>query len=196
MGGKPRRAAGAAILTGAAVALALGAALAYANSANRTHGDARAVFQAGPTGGLASYVHSANHHGAPAGGVPSGSPEDIRIYPVLEDAEYCTSGWHLIGLVYGDDPAFFGGKRALSDYLADVDIEFALDGRPLETERTAVKRFADPQRFGLEDAFVFHAAAFLPPGSLPPGSHTVVTTIDDPIYGLDSWPAQFTVLSC
>lgn len=102
----------------------------------------------------------------------------------------------MIGLVYGDDPAFFAGQHELFEYLKRVEIQFALDGQARETTRTAIKRFADPSRFGLDEAFVFHAGAFLPPATLAIGSHSLETSISDPIYGDDSWTVQFTVLDC
>jgi hypothetical protein len=185
-----------AVVAAALAAFSTGASVSHASPPSRTYGAARAAFEAGPTGGVTVYLRSPNRFGVPADAVPTGSPDDIRIYPALEDAEYCASGWHFVGLVYGDDPVFYGGQAGLFEYLQTVTIQFALDGQQLTTEQTAIKRFTDPARFGVESAFVFHTGAFLQPGTLSVGAHTVLTTIEDPVFGDVSFPSDFTVLDC
>ena len=102
----------------------------------------------------------------------------------------------MIRLGIFDDPAFYGGNSGLFDYLAAVDIRFVLDGVSLATERTAIKRLAQIPREFLADAFGVAFGAFLPPGALSLGQHTIHTTIIDPLYGDFEFDTPFTVVSC
>jgi hypothetical protein len=156
-----------------------------------TRGAAEGVFQAFETGGSAIRTS-----GQLAQGVP-GVIDVARIYPGVDDAEYCQDGWHVILVAFFDDPAFFaGGNQALFDHLDTVDIWFVLDGVRLETERTAIKRLARPNPAFVEDAFAVNFGAFLPPGSLSVGAHQVQTFIVDPLYGDGDFTTTFTVVDC
>jgi hypothetical protein len=153
-----------------------------------TQGAAQAVFQAFWTGGLAIQAHNAQAQGVP------GVLDSARIYPGVDDLEYCAQGWHVILLGLFDDPAFFGGNEGLFEYLSTTDIRFALDGVPLATERGAIKRVTNPTV--IAEAFGVQFGAFLPPGSLTVGSHLVETTIIDPVYGDFAFTTTFTVVAC
>jgi hypothetical protein len=98
-------------------------------------------------------------------------------------------------LGYFDDPALFGGNRELFGYLSAVDIRFALDGVPLESERTAVRRFSTPEPFS-EQAFAVGFGAFLPPGALSAGTHELQTFIHDPLFGDFDFTVGLTVVAC
>ena len=78
----------------------------------------------------------------------------------------------MVSLGVFDDPAFFGGNEGLFDYLSAVDVQFVLDGVPLPTERTAIKRVAHTDPAFLEEAFGVGFGAFLPPGTLYVGTHS------------------------
>ena len=179
------------------VMVALGSTTSYAAPPGApTRGDAEGIFQAFFTGGAAIRTHNHLAEGVP--GVPGETTRDgARIYPGLDNLEYCNRGWHVVVLGYFDDPNLFpGGNRELFDYLSAVDIRFVLDGGPLQTERTAIKRLThfDPA-FG-DEAFAVTFGAFLPPGDLSLGTRQLQTTIVDPLYGVFELTTAFTVVSC
>ena len=160
-----------------------------------TRGEAQGVFQAFFTGGSAIRAHNPSAEGVP--GVPGETtPDGARIYPGLEGLEYCAPGWHVILLGLFDDPALFGGNKELFDYLSSVDLRFVLDGVPLETKRTAIKRIAHPDPAFIDEAFVVGFGAFLPPGTLSVGTHQVQTIIHDPVFGDFDFTTGFTVVPC
>ena len=185
-----------AAVAGAVAVVALGSTISYAAPPGApTRGDAEGIFQAFFTGGAAIRAHNHLAEGVP--GVPGETtPDGARIYPGLDDLEYCDQGWHVVLLGYFDDPAFFGGNQELFDYLSAVDIRFVLDGVPLQTERTAIKRLThfDPA-FG-EKAFAVGFGAFLAPGALSVGTHQLQTIIRDPVFGDFEFTTAFTVVSC
>jgi hypothetical protein len=181
----------------AAVLVGLGSTGSYAASpGGPTQGDAQGIFRAFFTGGSAIRAH--NHQASGVPGVPGETtPDGARIYPLLDDLQYCDDGWHVVLLGYFDDPAFYaGGNKELFDFLSAVDIRFALDGVPLTTERTAIKRLAHTDPAFVEEAFVVAFGAFLPPGSLSLGPHELLTTQHVPEFGDEEFVTPFTVISC
>jgi hypothetical protein len=66
--------------------------------------------------------------------------------------------------------------------MATVTIEFVLDGAPLPTTRTAIKRFLATLPGTGEEGYYFQQGAVSAPSALPVGSHTVAET-DTSIYG-------------
>jgi hypothetical protein len=135
--------------------------------------------------------------GAPAGFVWTGDREDVKIYPLVDDAEYCVSGWHLVGLIVFDDLAFYDSHRELFASLQSVEVAFELDGQPLETEQTAIKPIPHPfPEFGFEHAFEFQTGAFLPPGTLSVGPHALRVIVIDPVFGDADFTVAFTGLPC
>jgi hypothetical protein len=214
-----------AIVIGVAAAgvMALGAQTAMADEIGRTEGDARASFNAEPGGGMAiAFTHCRGEATEtscpnPSGDIPNGSPtggippdrlgrareESVRIYPYAS-ASYCASGWHVIFAswwVTESELVSFGG---LSDpdysdafeYLNSVDIQFAWDGVPLVTERTANKRLVDFPEPGLEDVFWFNAGTFMPPGTLSVGKHRLTTTAVESLFGGEEDSVRITILPC
>ena len=125
-----------------------------ASSTRVTKGDAEAVLNAFGNGGLAIRNHHTVSPGAPADidlrasiRPFSGSPWDGR--------HFCAEDWHviLIAWIEGGDKSF-----TMQDAIAlmnPVTIGFVLDGAALPTERTSIKRFLEPERFGLEEAYYF-----------------------------------------
>jgi hypothetical protein len=181
----------------AAVLVGFGSPGSYAASpGGPTRGDAQGIFQAFFTGGSAIRAH--NHQASGVPGVPGETtPDGARIYPLLDDLQYCDDGWHVVLLGYFDDPAFYaGGNKELFDFLSAVDIRFALDGVPLTTERTAIKRLAHTDPAFVEEAFVVGFGAFLPPGSLSLGPHELLTTQHVPEFGDEEFVTPFTVIPC
>jgi hypothetical protein len=160
-----------------------------------TRGDAQGIFQAFFTGGTAIRAHNHLAEGVP--GVPGETtPDGARIYPLLDDLEYCDQGWHVVLLGAFDDLAFYAGNRELFDYLTAIDIRFTLDGVPLETKRTAIKRIATSDPAFLDEGFEVGFGAFLAPGALSVGSHELRTFIHDPVFGDEDFLTPFTVVSC
>ena len=177
----------------ASVALvALGSTVSYAASPGApTRGAAEGVFQAFFSGGSAIRAHNHLAQGAPA------MPFFARIYAGEDGLEYCAPGWHVIHLGFFDDPAFFpDGNKGLFDYLSAIDVRYVLDGVPLETERTAIKRLTFPNPDFIDEAFAFAVGAFLPPGSLSIGTHQLQTFIEDPVFGDEDFTISFTVVPC
>ena len=168
---------------------------ARANSPGRTHGDAAAAFNAEAGGGfIIGYM--VNPHdtpgGAPAGGITTGDPEDVRIYPNF-DGSYCASGWHVIFLSVWDGAQFYETHKDLFASLLSVDLQFAWDGVPLVVQETAIKRMLRPDE---EETFMFNAGTLMQPGTLTVGEHTLTTSIIDPVYGDDTWSVKVTILPC
>jgi hypothetical protein len=181
---------------GAALVAAIGGAAASgASQDSPKRGDARAAFQAFFTGGSAIRAHNPLADGAP--GVPvHPPPHSARIYPFADGAEYC-QGWHVIMLAgFGDPAAFPGGNKELFEFLSEVRIQFVLDGVPLETERTRIKRFPHPEPDFSEDPLMaITFGAFMAPDELSVGSHELRTTYHEPGFDL-GFTISFNVVSC
>jgi hypothetical protein len=184
------------LLAVAVTVVAFGSSLASAAApAGPTRGEAQGVFQAFFSGGSAIRAHNHLAEGVP--GVPvDPEPGGARIYPGVDGAEYCQQGWHVILLGVFDDPAFFGDNKELFNYLHSVDLRFVLDGAPLETKRTAIKRLSHPDPTFSEQAFAVAFGAFLPPGALSLGTHQVQTIVHDPVFGDFDFTIGFTVIIC
>ena len=186
-----------AAVAGAVAVAALGSTIAYAASPGApTRGDAEGIFQAFFTGGSA--IRTYNHLAGGVPGVPGETtPDGARIYPLLDDLVYCDQGWHVVLLGVFDDPAFYlSGNKELFDYLSAGDIRFVLDGVPLETERTAIKRLAHTDPAFIEEGFALAFGAFLPPGALSVGDHELRTIIITPEGFVEEFATPFTVVSC
>ena len=183
-------------LVATGVAMAVGSTPAFAASPGPpTRGDAQAAFQAFVAGGSAIRVHNPAAEGAP--GVPIDPPPDsARIPPFVDGAEYC-DGWHVVMLVgFGDPAAFPGGNTELFEFLSDVAIEFVLDGVPLETERTSIKRLPHPDPELSENPLMaITFGAFLAPGELSVGTHELRTTYHEPGFDVE-FTISFTVVPC
>ena len=184
-------------LVAAAFVAVFGTNVAQASSPARTYGDAKAVFEAGFTGGTnINILHNANANGAPQGILPTGDPEDVRVYPLAEEVEaYCASGWHVLNFDTGDSVVFYDSRQQLVEALDAVDILYAIDGTPLETQRTAYKR----ELLGDELPFTWVSiGALLPPGTLTVGAHELTSTFIGPIFfgGGFTYTVAFNVLPC
>ena len=180
------------------VLVAAGSTVAHAASPGaQTRGDAQAQFESFFTGGASIRVHNPEAQGVP--GVPGEPPLDsARIYPLLDGVEYCQDGWHVVVLGTFDDPTFYeGGQHELRDLLSQIEMQFFVDGVPLETQSTAIKRFQQPlPEFYEFPLLVRTFGAFLPPGSLALGTHELRTLVDDPVFGDFELTVSFTVVPC
>jgi hypothetical protein len=124
-------------------------------------------------------------------------PDSARIYPAADGAEYCQQGWHVVMLTGFVDPAGFpGGNKEAFDFLSEVTIQFVLDGIPLATERTAIKRSPHPDpEFSENPLMAVTVGAFMPPGTLSLGSHELRTIYHEPGFDAD-FTVTFTVIPC
>jgi hypothetical protein len=166
----------------------LGSTLAYAAPpTGPTRGEANAAFQSNFTGGFAIRTHNFEAKGA-SGGPAIPTPDSARIYPGEPDLEYCAQGWHVITL---------GGFNEVRQALSTVDLQFALDGVSLQTERTAIKKLQHPDpNFSENPLWAVTFGAFLPPGSLSLGSHEIQTSIESPALGDEMLTTPFSVIAC
>jgi hypothetical protein len=168
--------------TVAAITAVMLGGVAAAGSARATRGDARAVFEASGNGGWAVLLHSGKANGSPSQGTTadlvairplSGSPFDGR--------HYCALDWHTI-VVADVEP---GPQKDATAVIRSLTFAVALDGSPLATEQTAVRRFLNPERFGLTDAFYSQIGRVMAPSELSVGAHTLSYVISDssgPVY--------------
>lgn len=189
------------LVAAAAVALlaALAGSPASAATVARTEGDARAAFEAlGPAGFTLNRLVNpeASPNGAPGGGETTGGPEDVRIYPNAP-SRYCATGWHVISVSWWESAADWETREDMLAFLSTVDIQYEWDGMPLVGERTAIKRLNNFDS-ELGDAFWMSFGAFMPPGSLTVGKHTLTQTWTIGMYpqfnGTDS--VKVTILPC
>jgi hypothetical protein len=152
-----------------------------------TRGDAEAVLNAFGTGGLVIL----RNKGETAEAAPVdffGSNGSIRPYEgsPWDGRHFCAEDWHviLVGWVDGGD-ASFDHKRAQAA-LDPVTVSFTLDGAALETTRTPIKPFNDPQRLELERAWIFQQGKVMAPDDLSVGRHELSARFTDPTGVFDT----------
>jgi hypothetical protein len=142
-----------------------------------TRGDVEAVLQAFGGGGRAVLFHSKTAEGAPADFF--GSHGSIRPFAgsPWDGAHFCAEDWHviLIGDIEGGDASFTHNDA--DGIMNGLDVSFTLDGTPLPATRTAVKRFLNPEQFGLQVAYYFQQGQIMSPADLSIGSHRLDVTI-------------------
>lgn len=146
-----------------------------ANSARITRGDAEAIFQATPNGGWAVLLHSPTGQGAPFDAQDRGA---IRPLSFNDGKHYCAEDWHVILLapVVGGDASF---TRPEAEAILDsVMLSFTLDGAPLPTTRTTVKRFLNPEPDDV--AYALQEGRIMAPSDLSVGGHQLAVTITEP----------------
>lgn len=138
---------------------------------NASRGDAEALLNAWNNGRRAVSLAGAQDG-------PFIDPFGIAVLPLpfLDGAHYCEED-HLLLML-----AWFTGPSPRNEAVAVLDTisqEFILDGQPVETTRTEVKRrFNFPRGSGY--GWGFNEGAIIAPGTLSPGAHTFddVITID------------------
>jgi hypothetical protein len=149
-------------------------------------GDAEAVLNAFGNGGWVILLHS----GEAAEAAPAdwfGSHGSIRPFQgsPWDGRHFCAEDWHVIlmALIAGGD-ASYSHDQARAD-LDPVAVSFTLDGAPLQTSRTSIKSFQNPQRFGLERAWYFQEGKVMSPEDLGVGQHQLSVRFTDPATGLE-----------
>ena len=145
-----------------------------------TRGDAQAVLNAFGNGGRAVLQHSRTGEGAPADFF--GSHGSIRPFSSSpwDGAHFRADDWHVIVIadIEGGDASF--GHPDAAAIIDALTIEFVLDGAPLATTRTAVKRFLDPGLFDFDVAYYAQQGRLMAPGDLAVGNHTLSVTVTGP----------------
>jgi hypothetical protein len=144
-----------------------------------TRGDVEAVLNAFGGGGRAVLFHSSTAQGAPADFF--GSHGSIRPFAgsPWDGAHFCAEDWHVILMadIEGGDASF---KRNDAERIMNgLDISFTLDGTLLPTTRTAIKRFSNPEQFGLQVAYYFQQGQIMSPTDLSIGNHRLEVTLVD-----------------
>jgi hypothetical protein len=157
------------------VVLLLAGSPAGANSPRITRGDAEAIFQATPNGGWAVLLHSPTGQGAPFNAQALGA---VRPLPAWEGRHFCVEDWHVIlfGLTLSGDTSF---TRPEAEAILDsVVLSFTLDGAPLPTTRTTVKRFLNPEPDDV--GYAVQEGRIMAPSDLSVGGHQLAVTITEP----------------
>ena len=78
--------------------------------------------------------------------------------------------------------------------LQGIEVEWVLDDEVIEeTERTPIKHFLEPERVGMEKAFGFQDGAFMAPGEMIVGGHTLLANVTDPFGTFTLGPITFNV---
>lgn len=148
----------------------LGTAEASADRVSR--GEAVAVFNAFGTGRLA-LLENETGNGAPA---DIEAMANIRPIPKFFDGRhFCAEDWHVLSIATID-----GGEKSytMQDAKAILDattVVLTLDGVPLTTQRTPIKRLTFPNVFfpDLEEAYLVNVGTILSPAELGVGRHTL-----------------------
>lgn len=167
----------ASVAAGLAVVAAAMSAPAQAAPGRAGRGDAEAVLHASGTGGAAIRNHRTVGDGSPA---DLDGRVSIRVLPSVDGRHFCQDDWHviLVSEISGGDKSFTM-QQAKAESSA-VRLEFFLDGSPLATERTSVKRFLNPGQFELDEAYLFQQGAIMAPGELTVGAHSLRVVVTDP----------------
>lgn len=134
-----------------------------------TRGDVQAIFQAFGGGGGAILRHREESPGAPADFL--GSHGAIRPFGQWDGRTFNAEDWHVIIIadIEGGDRTF--AKPDAEKVFATVVVRFDLDGVPLGTSRTTVKRFLRPELFDLQEAYYFQEGRIMAPADLGTGEH-------------------------
>ena len=152
-----------------------------AKSDRISRGVVEAVLHAFTTGGRVVLLRTSDtsgFHAAPAE-LFEGS---IRPFPgsPWDGGRFCVDDWHviLIALFDGGDSSY--KMKDAQERFSNVNITFTLDGEPLSTDRTSVKRFLKPESFGLDVAYGFQEGKILSPDELGVGIHKLNVIVSPP----------------
>jgi hypothetical protein len=148
-------------------AMLFGSAVA-AGRRRATRGSAQAVLEAFGNGGWAVINHS---RVARTRRGPASTQIHIRPFDFFDGQHYCELDWHtiVVAMIEGGDRPF--PRQQAAALIGDISVRFNLDGAPLGISQTAVKRFLNPQRFGLEAAFYSQWGRVMQPSDLAVGQH-------------------------
>ncbi len=148
----------------------VGVVPAGASSDRVSKGQAEAVLQAFGGAGWVILNHQKTMVGPPA---DSDLQSSIRPFSgdLWDGRHFCVQDWHTI-LISGISSSGSSDPWSLQQARADLDpavVTFTLDGGPLATNRTPIKRYLkDPS----VEAYYFQQGTVLPPSALAVGTHT------------------------
>jgi hypothetical protein len=168
------------IAVGLTSTLGLGSTVS-ATSTRVTREDAEAVYQT--VGGAAQAIRL--HASVNAGGAPVQWPQ-TAMNPLNPNRTFCVLDWHTIMLaaIDGGNRSTYSNQEAKA-LLAAVTISFTLDGAPVATGTTAIKRHLNPDLFGWDFAWFRNFGTVVPPGTPSVGTHDLVAIIQDPVFGTE-----------
>ena len=119
----------------------------------------------------------------------------IRPFPgsPWDGGHFCVDDWHvlLIAFFEGGDQSY--KRKEAASTLSAVELEFIVDGVPLTTTRTPIKRFLEPDNFGFEKAYGFQEGVIMSPDDLGVGEHSFVVEYDHPDLGMGVLPITFFI---
>jgi hypothetical protein len=170
-----------------AVLLILATALptpARASADRITQGDVVSVLNASFTGGrviISLPGGTAGFYAAPADFY--GSNGAIRPFSAWDGMHLCVEDWHVLLMsIYDGGDTSYTIQDAMS-YFSQLNTTFYLDGNPVQTTSTPIKRFLNPTHYGYDVAYGLNSGAIMAPGDLSVGQHTFQVNIIDPVYG-------------
>jgi hypothetical protein len=143
-----------------------------------TQGDAQAILEAFGTGGRVILANGTTTEGAPADFF--GSHGSIRPLPQWGARHYCAEDWHVILLSIFDGGDASYTQQDAEAVLGPITLAFTLDGAPLDTTRTTIKPFLNPEQFDLERAWYVQQGRVMSPTDLSVGSHQLAVSISEP----------------
>jgi hypothetical protein len=181
------------LLLGALMLTALFVASTAASASRITKGDAQAVFQGHP-GGIAIRAHGGTLEGAPAAGNAAAGVR-INAFTQWDGRHYCSLDWHVIAIFLfdGNAPGESRTPQEIATALSAMQVEYSVDGTPLDTTRTPVKPNSDAGALGFTDSFFFAAGRVMAPADLSVGAHTLGIVISDPGGIIDTSQITFFV---
>ena len=95
----------------------------------------------------------------------------------------CSDDWHAILAAWFDGNEVGGPQSTVPEIkarVAAITISFTLNGEPLETKRTPIKRFMQRPESPFQDVFGFQQGTVV---KLPPGTYTLSAHFTDPVFG-------------
>lgn len=165
---------------------------AFADSNRVTEGDVEAMFNAFTTGGRTIVYQSRGTAGLYASPIEHLFTGSIRPLPPWDEGHFCVDDWHVILIAFFDGGDQSYTREDAESILSELSLTFTLDGNELSTNRTPIKRFLEPEVFGLEEAYAFQEGKFFEPGELSLGEHFFNLNVYDP-YGEFDLPITFFI---
>jgi len=161
----PRRRISLGLALGLVLAMVIAIPVAAAPRHSRlTRGDAEAIFQARTT---ANQIQTA--HGSNVSAVRQGFLRG-RISPFASGKMFCSADWLVLLISEGAGST----HRESVDLRARTGISFTIDGQPVVTQATPLKRFLTVPPSG--DFWGWTVGRIYQPGAFADGDHTLVTT--------------------
>jgi hypothetical protein len=171
-----------ALLMAAGLALSVIAPVLAASSRTRvTWGDVRALFETRTTSNQIQ-LSKGLMVSAPGRAFSRG-----RINPFFDGQQLCDRDWLVLLVSFGGDQRL----QSTRTIRAGTSVDFLVDGSPVSTRETAIKRFLAPNPTAY--FFGWSVGHFYAPGSLSDGTHALDTTFHSPGGGSETLSITFDV---